>query len=80
MSYSEEVLGKIALFHQATILMVKLKDENRTSEKLNDFCASFGKELAFDKNINIEDICSADKFSHIKLTDEQIKFLQELIV
>ncbi len=79
MVYSEETLGKLVLFHQAIILMTKLKAENRSSERLNDFCASYGKELAFNKAIDIDDICSVNKFSDIKLSDEQIKFLQSLI-
>ena len=78
MNYSDEILAKLALFHNATILMVKLKEENRESERLNNFCLSLGQELAFNPLIDIEDITAPNKFSHIKLTDEQVKILEGL--
>ncbi len=78
MSYTEETLARLALFHRASILMVKFKQEDKTSQKLNEFVFSFGKELASDMTIDIKDIVSPDKFSHIKLSDEKEKFLEEL--
>jgi hypothetical protein len=80
MNYSEDTIGKIALFHRATILMVKLNDENTISGKLNAFCFNLGKELASDTNIDIKDIVSPDKFSYVKLTEEQEKLLEELSI
>jgi hypothetical protein len=78
MNYSEETLARLALFHRASILMVKLNRDDKISQKLNDFVFSFGKELASDTSIDINDIVSPDKFSHVKLSDEKEKFLEEL--